>query len=41
MTLERLVLFINRHPDAIAATVGLLCVLVGIVLSIEFHPYYR
>lgn len=37
----KLLRFINRYPTEIAATVGLLCVIVGIVLSIEFHPYYR
>jgi hypothetical protein len=41
MNHPKLVRFINRHPDAIAAAVGLLCVIVGIVLSIELHPYYR
>lgn len=37
----KLLRFINDHPTEIAAAVGLLCVIVGIVLSIEFHPYYR
>jgi hypothetical protein len=38
---ERLAIFINRYPTEIAAAVGLLCVIVGVVLSIELHPYYR
>lgn len=41
MNRPKLIHFLHRHPDAIAAAVGLLCVIVGIVLSIELHPYYR
>jgi hypothetical protein len=33
--------FLHRHSEALAAAFGLLCVIVGAVLSIELHPYYR
>lgn len=41
IALDRLATFINTHATGIAATVGLLCVLLGAVLSIEFHDAYR
>ena len=41
MTLQRIALFVNRYPDAIAAATGLLAVLIGVVLSLEFHPAFR
>ena len=41
MTFQHIALFINRYPDAIAAASGLLAVLIGTVLSIEFHPAFR
>ena len=40
MTLQRIAIFINRHPDAIVA-VAVLIVLIGAVLSLEFHPAFR
>jgi hypothetical protein len=40
MTLQRIALSINRYPDAIAA-VAVLLVLIGAVLSLEFHPASR
>jgi hypothetical protein len=33
--------FLHRHSEALAAAFGLLCVIVGVVLSIELHPYSR
>ena len=38
---ERIALFVNRYPDAIAAVTSILAVLIGAVLSIEFHPAFR
>ena len=41
MTLQHIALFINRHPDAIVTAAGLLAVLIGAILSLEFHPAFR
>ncbi len=37
----KLLRFLNDHGTAIAAVTGLLAVLIGAVLSIEFHPAFR
>jgi hypothetical protein len=41
MNRPRILHFLHRHSEALAAAVSLLCVIVGVVLSIEIHPYYR
>lgn len=38
---HRLALFINRHPDAIAAAAGLFLVLVGAIAAMELLPAFR